>query len=277
MQYQTFLPPSDLSDAVEHFWAVENTMVLAAHREILIPNGRPTVVICIGEPGIRIAVDGTRLSNTSNVAGLITAPVVLEQSGLSSYVGAQLKPWGLRQLGFPPLVDDHRALETVLGKETLATIVSRCASETFGDQRPAPLIDLLRQLQKPAKQTPLDDIKAAIGLMDENAHFLDVERLSAQMQVSYHRLYRCFKTMLGVSPKRYASIMRFYGFAGSLLADGRNSLAQLATWQGYYDQAHASREFKRYTGISQRRFQKTLNGIAKLMQVSGKLPDSYKN
>lgn len=277
MQYQTFPPPTDLADAVEHFWAVENPRALDAHQEILIPNGRPTVLICIGEPGTRIWVDGTRLQNASNVAGLITSPIILEQSGTSSYVAAQLKPWGLPLFGFPALVDQSASLEDTIGGESLETLVAQCSSEPFGEQRTAPLIELLRSRRKPRTLSHLDDIRRAIEAIDGDVSLVTIERLAAGMQLGYERLYRRFKSMLGLSPKQYASIMRFYSFASGLLENDHGSVAQLASLQGYFDQAHAAREFKRYTGINQRQFRQTLNGIAKLMQIRNHLPDSYKN
>ena len=275
MQYQTFTPPIELADVVEHFWVVENPVALDAHRELLIPNGRPTILICIGDPGIRIEVDGTSRPNASNAAGLITRPIILEQSGVSSYVGAQLKPWGLSQLGFPSLVDDCQRLKTLIGRERTTAIILRCSSEPFGKSRTVPLIDLLRSLTSSCTQSHLDEIQAAIQAIDEQAGLVEVEALSAGLKISYDRLYRRFKSMLGLSPKQYASIIRFYGFTTGLLKDDLGSLAQLASLQGYYDQAHAAREFKRYTGVSQGRFRQTLNGIAKLMQIRGEPSDSY--
>lgn len=277
LQYQSFPPPTDLADAVEHFWAVENPRALDAHQEILIPNGRPTVLICLGEPGTRIWMDGTRLENASNAAGIITSPIILEQSGTSSYVAAQLRPWGLALFGFPALVNQSASLENTIGGESLDILITQCSSEPFGEQRTAPLIELLRGLRKPHQQSHLDQILTATEAIDRDADLVTVERLAAGMQLSYERLYRLFKAMLGVSPKQYASIMRFYNFTSGLLKDGHGSTAQLASLQGYYDQSHAAREFKRYTGISQRQFRQTLNGIAKLMQVRSHLQDSYKN
>jgi AraC-like DNA-binding protein len=39
----------------------------------------------------------------------------------------------------------------------------------------------------------------------------------------------------------------------------------LASLHGYYDQAHAARDFKRYTGVTASSFQQINNGIARLM------------
>lgn len=277
LQYQTFSAPTDLLDIVEHFWAVENPVPLDGHREILIPNGRPTLLICIGEPGTRIEISGARVPNASNVAGMITTPIILEQSGVSSYIGAQLQPWGLARLGLPALVDESQPLATAIDRESEEGIVERCANEPFGARRTMPLIDLLRDLRKPLAQSALKEIQLLVEAIDKEAGLIEVERLSANMQIGYDRLYRRFKVMLGISPKQYASIMRFYNFTADLLQDDNESLARLASLQGYYDQAHASREFKRYTGVSQRQFRRALHGIAKLMQGRVEQQDSYNN
>jgi AraC-like DNA-binding protein len=44
-----------------------------------------------------------------------------------------------------------------------------------------------------------------------------------------------------------------------------DAAATLSVLHGYYDQAHAARDFKRYTGVSARSFLAVQNGIAALM------------
>jgi AraC-like DNA-binding protein len=60
--------------------------------------------------------------------------------------------------------------------------------------------------------------------------------------------------------------MRYYAFVGNLLSDNhQDPYALLASLQGYYDQAHASKEFRRFTGVTPSSFRQTLNSIARLM------------
>lgn len=265
MQYQTFPPPPDLSDIVEHLWAVDNPMPLDAHREILIPNGRPTLLVCLADPGVRRTDTGFGMPNASNIAGPMTHPVVLEQSGLSRYAAAQLHPWGLAALGTGPLIDATADLGPLAGEAVLGATIAACASAPFGPDRALPVADLLRRLRTPLAPARREAIARAVEHVDAAHGAIGVEDLADATGRGYDALYRLFKAMTGLSPKQYIAIMRYFHFSGELLKDGYGSVALLANMQGYYDQAHATREFRRFTGISQTRFKKRLNGIARLM------------
>jgi AraC-like DNA-binding protein len=235
-------------------------------REILIPNGRPTIVICLGEPGNRIPIRGkTAEPNVSNSAGLLTQPILIEQRGVSRYVGAQLKPWGLKAFGLPPLVDAAQPLIEWLGARTVLELEAACGAQAFGRRATQPLQDLLEGGLKPFPPDRLALLRAALCLIDTNKSLLGIDDLLAELGIGYDALYRLFRGYVGVPLKQFLSIMRFYHFSGELLKGRYGSLALLASLQGYYDQAHATREFRRFAGISQGEFRHTLNGIAKLM------------
>lgn len=265
MRYETFQPPPDLADIVEHFWAVENPVSLDRHREILIPNGRPTVLVCLGEAGIRILPDGSSFRNESNIAGPLTRPIVLEQSGVSSYAAAQLQPWGLAALLREPLLDAVLPLDNLGKLKRISQLATECADAPFGSARVAPIADWLVGLRRDVHQERLERIRSAVALVDAARGQIDVADLTGSMAIGYDALYRLFKAMTGLSPKQYIGIIRHYHFTGELLKGEFGSLALLANMQGYYDQAHASKEFKRFTGIGQAEFKRRLNGIARLM------------
>jgi AraC-like DNA-binding protein len=265
MRYEIFPPPAELADIVEHFWAVENLDPLDAHREILIPNGRPTVLVCLGQPGFRIEPDAAPRSNDSNAAGILTHPIVLEQSGKSSYAAAQLHPWGLAALSTGLLVDAELPLGDLFGSARILQLKADCATGAFGPDRVAPVSRLLGDIRRPVPGVRLDRIREAVGLVDDARGQIEVADLRKEMAVEYDALYRLFKAMIGISPKQYIAIIRHFHFTGELLKGEFGSLALLANMQGYYDQAHASKEFKRFTGVGQTEFKSRLNGIARLM------------
>ena len=69
-------------------------------RALLVPNGRPSVVVRLGEAGERIdPLELDREPNDSSVSGVRSLPVVLEHSSDAVYVGARLKAYGLAALG----------------------------------------------------------------------------------------------------------------------------------------------------------------------------------
>lgn len=262
MRYETFPPPADLVDIVEHFWAVENPVALDRHREILVPNGRPTLLVCLRTAGVRIAPDATALGNGSNIAGPLTRPIVLEQSGVSSYAAAQLHPWGLAALSVGPLVDGVLALDQFVGPARALKLEADCRGASFGAGRVAPIANVLAGLRRPIAP---ERIRGAIETVDAASGQIDVADLTGAMAIGYDALYRLFKSMTGLSPKQYIAIIRHHHFTGELLKGEFGSLALLANMEGYYDQAHAAKQFKRFTGIGQAEFKRRLNGIVRLM------------
>ncbi|TIM35603.1 MAG: AraC family transcriptional regulator [Mesorhizobium sp.] len=56
-----------------------------------------------------------------------------------------------------------------------------------------------------------------------------VATAAAALGLSYSSLYRLFRNLVGLSPKRYAGVMRYYRLVGALLADApAGGLALLA-------------------------------------------------
>jgi len=112
-------PPPGTERLVEHAWVMRADGG-EPWRALLVPNGRPSVVVCLGEPGERIEpLSGSRSPNAGSVAGVRRLPVVLEQRGEAWYVGVRLRAYGLALLGLRdrlvPLNTTERAPETACG------------------------------------------------------------------------------------------------------------------------------------------------------------------
>ena len=197
--YVRLPPPLDQRDAVEHYWMVEAPgSPSEVKREILIPNGRPGLAIALAEPGVRQdPVTSERWTNDAALFGLMTRPHVLSQTGMSSYVGAELKPWGIAALGLSDrLVDGVLPVAAWTDAGTTRRLARELADLEFGQPR--------------------------------------ADRLA--------------------------------GFVGERLQVVRPMLKPRSRHlHGYYDQAHAARDFKRYTGVSASSFQAVQKGIAELM------------
>ncbi|MEU3269963.1 helix-turn-helix domain-containing protein [Saccharomonospora sp. NPDC006951] len=268
MRYVRFPAPRGTGDYIEHGWFVEASGTGEVKREILIPNGRPTVVLSLAGPGRRHdPLTGASHPNDNVVFGVTTRPFVLEQEGDSLHVGAQLTPWGLAAMvPGTRLVDEFLPLAEWWGERQVARLLSRLREETGDRSRTDLLCEYLRERITPLAAPAVGALRAAVGAVDEARGQCAVSELAERAGIGYQSLYRLFTRHIGVSPKRYCDILRYYHFAGGLLHEAEgNSAALLATLHGYYDQAHAARTFKRYTGISASAFARVHNGIALLM------------
>lgn len=265
MGYQRFAPPEDLRDLVEHVWLVESPPLPSRRREILIPNGRPGLAVALADPGTRHdPVTRTEWPNAASVSGIMTRPQVIGQTGASSYAGVEFKPWGLAALRLPTLlVDEVLQFTDWVGERTTYELVDELRAEPFGQSRADRLAAFLSPRLDAAHALPV--VAAAVRVIDEARGRTTVADVAELSGTSYSTLYRMFRQSLGIGPKQYAELIRYYHFVGGLLGGPADAQATLSALHGYYDQAHAARDFKRYTGVSATSFLAVQNGIAALM------------
>jgi AraC-like DNA-binding protein len=265
-RYERYPAPHGLAAYVEHLWLVEAPARSEPQREILIPNGRPSVVVCLAAPGVRHdPVSGAAHPNGSVVFGVTTRPYVLEQRGRSSYVGAQLTPWGLAA-AFPAerLVDRFLPLDDWRGRTAVDGLATELADEPFGPGRARILAGVLHTWLAPFE---CETVRALVATVDERRGQTSVAELAARHGMSASTVYRVFRGQIGIGPKAFCEIVRYYHFTGGLIGDRPDSDALLAGLHGYYDQAHAARSFRRYTGVTASTFKQVNNGIARLMHA----------
>ena len=273
--YRRYAPPAGSGHVIEHLWAVEAPAHPRPVRELLIPNGRPTIVVALGELGVRHdPLTGTRSPNGNTLFGITTRPYVLEQRGASCYVGAQLRPYGLAALlDGTRLVDEFAALDAWLGTAQARALVADLAARPDQPARAAALGAAVMARCAPLPEAHLRTLEAMVALVDDDGGGGQVADLARRLHVSTSSLYRRCTTYLGVGPKRFMEVTRYYRFVGGLLHDaGGDTPGLLARLHGYYDQAHATRDFKAYTGVTPGTFATTLNGIARLMHAGGAEP-----
>lgn len=138
-------------------------------------------------------------------------------------------------------------LDALLPRARVAEVTERLGEAEGDAARVAVVEDLLAGTR--AVRDPL--VTAALALLERGRDPDEgplVSRLATRLGTTERQLERRFAAVVGLSPRRYASLRRFE--RALALASGPKRLTQVALDAGYYDQAHFNREFRRFAGTS---------------------------
>lgn len=94
--------------------------------------------------------------------------------------------------------------------------------------------------------TPDPLLSAAVAWLERGATRKRIDDLARYLGISQSALERRFRRIIGVSPKKFASLARLRR-AAQLQATGAD-LTTVAHEAGYFDQSHFIKEFRRATG-----------------------------
>lgn len=94
---------------------------------------------------------------------------------------------------------------------------------------------------------------------------LSIAELSQDLGLSDRWLRNIFAERLGLSPKTFASLVRFQACFQALLHDKHDFLENQQFHDFYYDQAHFIREFKRYLGNTPAKYSALQNELDKII------------
>lgn len=86
----------------------------------------------------------------------------------------------------------------------------------------------------------------ALQLIYQSKGLIRISKLSNQLNISQSPLEKRFRKVVGASPKKFASIVRFNSIIRNSLSSP--SLTAIGYDAGFYDQSHFIKEFKKFTG-----------------------------
>ena len=91
---------------------------------------------------------------------------------------------------------------------------------------------------------------------------------SKRNNLGMRKLERMYNTYVGVSARTYGTLHRFQNCMNQLLNKDYLKLSDIAYANGYFDQMHFIKEFKRFTGISPNKFIDQNNSMLQVGKLS---------
>lgn len=95
---------------------------------------------------------------------------------------------------------------------------------------------------------PRYSILEIVSDISGHAGTLKIDMLTKKYFTTERNLERQFKQQVGISPKEFINLTRFNKAFERLQCNSTQTLSDIAWDLGYYDHAHLTNDFKRYTG-----------------------------
>ena len=99
-------------------------------------------------------------------------------------------------------------------------------------------------------------ITEAVKLIYESKGNIRIKELNEKLFISQSPLEKRFRKVVGTSPKKFASIIRFNAVLEDISTT--KSLSEICYENHFFDQAHFIKDFKQFTGETPEKFKRFL-------------------
>lgn len=249
-----FLQPihPQLRESIVCYWFIK-TNDIPRHTKML-PDGHSDIMLNMGLSYTLSDLGG----NAEEISGSVffgqrTKCLLLDQPGKVDMVGIRLRP-GKEFLfsGMPAetLLNRHFPLSDLLG-DAIARVEQNLRDDTLLAENKIRVVEemLLELLAKSGKKgnEKVDETIAAIVHHKGN---IALQELLAETGITYKQAERQFKKHLGISPKMYLRIYRFYHAFTLMRGKEKADWIAILSDCGYYDQSHFIKDFNFFAGRS---------------------------
>lgn len=268
----TRAPRPILQPFVERLWAIEGPDAFASmgpRREHVLPTGQMHLAFRLSGGPLRL-FDGAddragHLLSDAVVGGARDTHYIRETSPGACTVGAQLGPGAAEALfaiSAEELAGRHTPLEDLWGRE-VGSMREQLMAPAMLYQRLDRLESILagrlstRRLVHPAGPWTIEQLDVTSSIR----HVVQASGYSHRALISICR------RSIGLTPKQYCRIRRLQRVLEIISTPGAPSLVDVATGAGYADQAHFSREFRAFAGVTPTEYRRASPERAHHLQV----------
>ncbi len=146
------------------------------------------------------------------------------------------------------------SLDDIFEKHKVNEVEERLAGVSTDKQR----IKIVEQfLLSELKDSQADKlIVEAVKLIYKSKGTIRIKELNEKLCISQSPFEKRFRKVVGTSPKKFASIIRFNAVLDNL--NKTKSLTEICFENNFFDQAHFSKDFKQFTGDTPDHFKRFL-------------------
>lgn len=257
MNYQTFQPHTDLKSLVSCYWTLEVPAQNDSQKQRIVPDGCIEMAFILGDD-IKRYTSGEEfiLQPRAMILGQTIEPFYIEPTGYVNTVAVRFYPYGFANF-VPVPINALANKETpidILFDQNIAKELEYSIVQATSTQQRIHIIEtfLLGRLNS---QATIDNIvKMTIDALLSTNGSASIKAILQDDLSKRRQLERNFIKQIGVSPKQLAKVIRLQAALKRMLHENPESLTNIAYESDYFDQAHFTKDFKEFTGISPKDF-----------------------
>jgi AraC-like DNA-binding protein len=253
MEYREHAVPAELRRHLASAWRLVDASP-AGEAQTIYPDGCCELIVHLATPPRGWdAQRGWHDQAATLFAAQHLGPVRLLATSPIDCVGLRLQPEASAILGGRSLVRD-RILDLADVDPPFSRALRR-AARAFAKGETGVLWSLVKR--RLASQ-PIDEaVAGAVAQLRGSTGATRIETVARTAGLSLRSLQTRFRRQVGLTPKEFARVMRLRATLQAMDA-GDSALVDLAADQGFADQAHATREVRRITGLAPARLRAAL-------------------
>ncbi len=266
MQLQTFKIIEPLKESIEKIWLYKSDERLEEDDlKMIVPNGRIKLIIPFNDVLTKTgSFEVYSVGNRIFLIGIIEVPRIIndQKQNPSGTIGIEFNPaaaYRFFSLDFAGIVNNIIPLSNISGKEV--SDLEKALSHASSPEIKADMLQQFLLLQM--KETEDTVFGHCIRKIESVKGQITMSELEKSTGYTSRWLNMKFKQRLGISPKNFAGIIRFYDIYKSLSNNPFRLFSQKGFYDLYHDQSHFIRDFKKFAGMPPARLTRAINDFGK--------------
>jgi AraC-like DNA-binding protein len=246
MEYREWPAPDPLRRHVQCAWRLTDAAPAAGVKTIY-PDGRCELIVHLGTPPASRSAAGWQKQAPDLFAAQRVVAVQLRSAGALDCVGVRLQPAASSLVAGRKLAVLCDEIVDLASLDPAFTRALRAAVQRLITGDEAALWSLLaRRCAESSLDTRIESALQRLEASDGKARIESLPRAAA---LSMRGFQTRFRAQVGLAPKEFARVLRLQATLRALDRDDA-PIAELAADAGFSDQAHATREVQRVTGLT---------------------------